>query len=154
MHALATDNTNLSRFVMQKWQQKTFSEVASETAQNTMRAIAHHQAKQIGFKPTDDNHLAAAIGNPDSFLETLRTSYFYFMEYGPFTDDEFSSFQLDVSYAVMAAHNIIYDLSTSYDAVSRLENADTLTLYGDAYSSMPKEFDCETMAGDLIQFEG
>lgn len=144
MHALATDNTNISMAVVQAWQQSNLGLITGDKFQNQMRLISEEQAKLIGFIPVDEAHLATAIGNPTNFSETLRTSYYYFMEMGDFTEKEFEDFQHDVSYAITSASNTIKMINDG--------NEDICSLFGHAYGLFQHEFDHASMANHLIEF--
>lgn len=144
MHALATDNTNISMTIVQTWQQTNLGPMTGDLFQRQMHSISEEQAKLIGFTPVDDAHLATAIGNPVNFSETLRTSYYYFMEMGDFTDKEFDDFQHDVSYAVTSASNTIKMIIDG--------NEDINSLFGHAYGLFQHEFDHASMANHLIEF--
>ena len=144
MHALATDNTNISLAVVERWQKSNLGPITGELFQKTMRLISEEQSKLIGFTPVNEAHLATAIGNPKNFTETLRTSYYYFMEMGDFTEKEFDDFQDDVSYAITSASNTIKLISDG--------NSDLLDLFGQAYGSFQHEFDHDKMAHHLIEF--
>lgn len=160
MHALATDILNLSRFTAQRWQLNNLnldeaSDADHERNQIIMRGFADFQSRQIGFSPVDEQHLAAAIGNPNKFLDTLRTSYFYLLETNLFSDEEFSFFQNDLSYATAFSANLIHPLfkfRKDNDVEHYMKYRDYIDLYLEAYDAMPKEYEPELMVKHLIQF--
>ena len=144
MHALATDNLNLAFVVAASWQKNRLGDPASQLFQKKMYEITSEQARIIRFKPENDAHLATAIGNGVNFSDTLRTSYYYFMEMGDFTEQEFDQFQGDVSYAVMAAANTISMINDG--------NEDINILFGSAYKHFNHEYNHSEMAKYLIKF--